>query len=222
MAESQTPEQVRDEIVKAMPAPLGEIYHALHDELVWLHLKWNDFRRLYAAEQAQIDLLNAAAPAFFSDLRRMMWEDVLLHLCRITDPPRSAGHDTLTLRRLPELIPDAAVRDSVQKLVDDANQKTKFARDWRNRRLAHEELPPLADAPARPLATASRQHVEDALEPMRAAMNTISRHYLKSTFMYAGSIEALGGVESLLSRLKKGLDVERAARDALHSKRGGC
>ena len=29
-----------------MPKPLGELYYALHNEIVWVHLKWNDFRGL--------------------------------------------------------------------------------------------------------------------------------------------------------------------------------
>jgi hypothetical protein len=91
--------------------------------------------------QERVDLLNAAAPAFFHELQRMIWEDVLLHLCRITDPIKTMGHDNLTIMRLPNAIPDLALRAVVKPLVDDAGQKTQFARDWRNRRLAHQELP---------------------------------------------------------------------------------
>lgn len=39
---------VRDKSVAAMPAPLGEIHHWLHDEIVWLHIKWADFCRCRA------------------------------------------------------------------------------------------------------------------------------------------------------------------------------
>src|SRR5258708_21458228 len=134
MAESLNTEQVRNKSVVAMPVPLGEIHHWLHDELAWLHIKWSDFRRLFATGQERVDLLNAAAPAFFSHLQQMMWEDALLHLCRITDPVKSGPHDHLTIMRIPDAIPDLALRDVVRPLVDDAKQKTQFARDWRNRR----------------------------------------------------------------------------------------
>ena len=55
MAEPLTPEQAPNKSVAAMPAPLGEIYHWLHDELTWLHIKWSDFRRLFATGQERVD-----------------------------------------------------------------------------------------------------------------------------------------------------------------------
>jgi hypothetical protein len=136
----------------------------------------------------------------------MMWEDILLHLCRITDAIQTCGHDNLTVRRIPDAIDNPALQNEVRALVHDVTQKTQFARDWRNRRLAHHELPAFqGQAPAAPLPAASRQHVEDALAVVRTVMNRIEKHYLNQSVLYEHSIEALGGVESLLARLTKGL-----------------
>ena len=218
MAEYLTSEQVRNKSVAAMPAPLGDIYHWLHDEAAWLHIKWSDFSRLYATGQKRVDLLNAAAPAFFHHLQQMMWEDVLLHLCRITDPIKTMGHDNLTIMRIPDAIPDQAFRDEIKSIVQDAKQKTEFARDWRNRRLAHQELPPFQGQATAPLLPVSRQNVEDALAAVGMAMNRIEQYYLKETVLYEHSIEALAGVECLVARLAKGIEAEKAERQ---KKRGG-
>src|ERR1022692_4592362 len=69
----------------------------------------------------------------------------------------------LTILRIPDAIPDSALRSLVALLVDDAEQKTRFAREWRNRRLAHHELPEFQGQVAAPLPAAGRQDVEDAL-----------------------------------------------------------
>jgi hypothetical protein len=209
MAEHLTTEQARSKSTTAMPAPLGEIYHWLHDELAWLHIKWSNFCRLYAKDRERVDLLNAAAPTFFSELRQTLLEDVLLHLCRITDQPKSGRHDHLTFKRIPAAIPDAALRAAIQPLVADTEHKTKFARDWRNRRLAHRELPAPHGQAAQPLPEATRQDVEDALTALRKVMNQIERHYLNESVLYEHSIEALGGVESLVKRLTSGLAAEK-------------
>ena len=201
-----------------MPGPLGEIYHALHDELAWLHIKWSDFRRLYATSQERVDLLNKAAPAFFHQHQRMIWENVLLHLCRITDPIQSMGHGHLTIMRIPDAIPDPALRAVVKSLVDDAKQKTQFARDWRNRCLAHQELRLSQSQVVAPLPPASRKNVEDALGAIRRAMNHIERHYLNESVLYEHSIEALGGVETLIARLTKGIGSEKTERDGKFGK----
>jgi AbiU2 len=200
-----SPDEVRAQSIAAMPPQLGEIHHKLHDEVALLHLGWKDFRALFATSPNTVDLLNATAPTFFYNLQRMMWEDILLHLCRITDPPKSAGKDTLTIRRMPALIPELAVRNQLQLLTDVASGKAKFARDWRNRRLAHKELPPLDGTTPLSLAPASRQDVETALAAVRETLNFVESHYLNRPVRYEHAIEGTGGVEALVAHLRKSL-----------------
>ncbi|MBI3465867.1 MAG: hypothetical protein HY000_22850, partial [Planctomycetes bacterium] len=195
MAENLSAEQVRAAKLAAMPAPLGEVHYALYNEVAWIHLKWQVFRALFATSPERIDLLNEVAPAFFHHLQGVLWEDVLLHLYRLTDSPKSMGHANLTLRRLPALIPDTSLRAEVESKVALVQEKTNFARDWRNRHLAHRELPPLDGERPRPLAPASRLQVEEALASIRTVMNCIENYYEKLPVSYEHSIAPLGGAE---------------------------
>ena len=101
MSGNLSPDEVRSQSVAAMPAPLSTFYYLLRSEVVWLCLNWQDLRAIFVSGKETLDLLNRAAPRFFSNLQRMMFENALLHLCRLTDPLRSAGKDTLTILRLP-------------------------------------------------------------------------------------------------------------------------
>src|SRR2546428_442325 len=125
-----------------MPSPLGELHFALSQEVAWLHLKWNDFRALFAAGTETIELLNATAPAFFSNLQRMLWEDVLMHLCRVTDEFGEARRkrEHLTMRRLSSAVTDSELKRQLRPILKQIIKTSEFARDWRNRRLAHHEL----------------------------------------------------------------------------------
>jgi HEPN superfamily AbiU2-like protein len=105
MGDTLTAEQVREKTLAAMPAPLGQVHYSLSNEVASLHLKWNDFRALFA-DRHTTDVLNSSAPMFFHDLQSMMWEDLLLHLCRVTDRPRSGRHEHLSVRALPSLVSD--------------------------------------------------------------------------------------------------------------------
>jgi AbiU2 len=127
----------------------------------------------------------------------------------VTDPPISAGKHTLTIRRLPDLVSDASLRLELTALVDDARSKTAFARDWRNRRLAHKEL-----HRSQPLASASRKHIEDALAAIRLVINRLEQTYLNKTVSYEHTIPDLGGVASLILVLRKGVETRRAEREA--------
>jgi hypothetical protein len=204
MAKTQTAEEVRNQCVSAMPAPLGDSYFDLRTQLAWIHLKWNDFRRLYADSEDTIVLLNEAAPSFFHNLQRMMWEDILLHICRITDRPKVTGKDTLTVLRLVESIPDETLKQTIATLVDDVKAKARFARDWRDQRLAHHELPPQAGQTSMALPHASCRNVDDLLEALRKTMNSISLHYLNSSTAWEHSIEAPGGVSAFISCIRRG------------------
>ena len=213
MGEKLTSEHVRTAKIAAMPAPLGEIHFALYNEVVWLYMKWNDFYSLFGSDAETVALLNQAAPVFFNHLQRALWEDILLHLCRLTDPPQSVGRNNLTLRRLPLIITEPALKTNVEALVGQARNKTDFARDWRNRRLAHKELPPLSGQTSVPLTPASRKDVEHALKAITEVMNCIERHYQNSDVEYSGVIEPPGGVDALLHYLKKGVLSQRHTDD---------
>lgn len=188
---------------------MGELYDILSNQVTWLHLKWKEHRTLFGTSHARIDFLNEAAPVFFASLQDTLWNDVLLHLCRLTDPEKSVGKRNLTIECLPSLIPDAALRAKVEGLLKHVKEKTSFARKWRNRRLAHREFPAAITADEESLTPGSRHDVEEALAAIRDVLNCIELHYLKSSSLYEHSIEALGGVDALLRCLEKGVEEKR-------------
>ena len=61
----------------------------------------NEFERLFG-DAEHVELLNLVGGAFFADVQRILWDDQLLRLTRLTDPPRTAGKDNLTVKRLPD------------------------------------------------------------------------------------------------------------------------
>jgi HEPN superfamily AbiU2-like protein len=111
-----------------------------------------------------------------------MWDEVLLHLARLVDPPMSLGRadkTNLTLQALPTAIRDSAPALKVYPLVEEARSRCAFAKDWRDRRYAHHDLELALRNPGTvPLARAERTDVEAALESIRAALGAVHGHYL--------------------------------------------
>lgn len=159
-------DEVRNEYIAVLGPELGKVYYLLYNELAWLHLKWGQFRALFGDTPTRVDLLNAAAPVFFRVVQDSLWEDTLLHLARMTDSPTSCGKANLTFRRLPMLIAGPALQDELTKLVDNAVVKCNFARDWRNKHIAHTDLQLALQESTQPLAVASRKLVSEALEAL--------------------------------------------------------
>lgn len=80
---------------------------------------------------------------------------MLLHIARLTDPPKSAGKSNLTVQRLTSAIDHPDTKFAVAELITKAQLDSEFCRDWRNRRLAHRDLHLALTRTAEPLQPAS-------------------------------------------------------------------
>ena len=162
----RTAAQAKANHVVAMGDEIGTVYSALWQEVAWIHQKWAQYVELFGTSSGRINLLNQAAPAMFRTVQDTLWEDVLLHLARLTDPAESMRKANLSVFRLATLVANLPIGIHVESLSSAALTACEFARDWRNRRLAHRDLDLALGLNSQPLAPASR------LDPVEA-MNSV-------------------------------------------------
>src|SRR5688572_9269148 len=105
-----TAEEARDRNIKIMGETLGAQFSELWQEVAWLHEKWAQYVELFGTKPERVELLNNAAPLFFRIVEDTIWEDVLLHLTRLTDSATSMGKTNLTILNLPALMDDPNAR----------------------------------------------------------------------------------------------------------------
>lgn len=126
-----------------------------------------------------------------------------MHLCRVTDRAKTVGKDNLTIRLLPNLVTSQQLKDELERLVQVVCHATDFARDWRNRQLAHELR---VGRNVTPLASAKFDYIDTALAAIRSVLNKLEQHYLNKTVSYEATIPALGGVQSFIAVVRKGVE----------------
>jgi len=212
MARYMTGEEVENEHLQVLGPELGRLYHRLYNECAWLQIKWAQYVELFGSKSERIDLLNRAAALFFRVVQDSLWEDTLMHLARLTDPEQSGpGKENLTLRRLPALVCDE-LRDDVGSLVNEAVNATAFARDWRNRHIAHRDLALALEEGARPLEPASRASVKEAIAAVSSVLVRTHAHYFKSDLALHLVSDEPGGAESLLYVVRDGVEADEAQR----------
>lgn len=204
IAMNQTAEQVRAEHLDKLGPKLAPVFSELKDDLAWLQVKWAEYRELFGSSPKRIELLNAAAGLFFRIIQYTLWESVLLHLCRLTDPAKTRGKDNLTIRALPGLLDDESLKADISRLVDEAIAKAAFARDWRNQRIAHRDLALALGSASTPLAAGSRADVSEALSAIHRVVNEIHERLLDST-LSDKVIRPPTGAEALLYVIRNGL-----------------
>jgi hypothetical protein len=200
----RTAEEVRANYISKMGRPLGEQFNALWQEVALLHLNWKEYVELFGTNAERVEHLNRAAPAFFRMIQDQLWTVTLLHIARLLDSPRSAGKANLTLRNLTDLA-GAELKAPLAELIDKAIADAAFARDWRNRVIAHSDLGlALQDGTATPLEEASRASVNVVLKSIADVMNEVENHYTKSGTMFDGPARQNAAV-TLLQVIEDGI-----------------
>jgi hypothetical protein len=218
VSQTRTAEEVKQECLVAMGAALGPLYYALYNEFVWLHVRWRQYLQLFGATPGRVDLLNQAAGLFFRVVEDSLWEDTLLHLSRMTDTAQTGKKVNLTIQRLPLLITDQALASEVRALVHTAVTKSAFARDWRNRRIAHTDFSLAVEEGATPLAPGSQAAVGDALQSIDAVLNRLEMHFRENTVFFEGFGHP-GDAESMLYVVRVGLEAGEARAKRLREGR---
>ncbi|WP_439374819.1 hypothetical protein [Bradyrhizobium sp. DASA03120] len=176
----QSAAEAKRECIAEMGVPLGTQYAELWQEIAHLHLTWLEYVELFGKKKSRIDLLNSAAPSFFRMIQDRLREAVFLHIARLTDPPISLGRkdkSNLTLLNLPGLMDDPELKHEVDKRCGTALAGAAFARDWRNRHIAHRDLDLALGGNAKPLPDVQIREVSDALNSFEAVLNAIARHF---------------------------------------------
>lgn len=125
--------------IAVMGEELGKQHTALIQEVTTLHLYWKEFLELFGTSDKRIDRLNRSAPGFFRMVQGQQFETNTMHIARLTDKSNLFGKDNLTISNLPNLV-DASLKDELTKRVEEAKYKCRFARDFRNRQFAHNDL----------------------------------------------------------------------------------
>jgi hypothetical protein len=211
MVEVLSDEQVRETCIRDMGPQLGPVYHALWNEAVWLHAKWDQYVLLYGHSPERVALLNKAAAHAFWVIQETMHDEILLHITRLTD--RRKGALSLLRLRDNKSIPNALACE-LNGLVDAAVSACQSAKNVRDHRIAHMDL-------ARALSRAtfepnpSRTEVKAALRAIRAVLNRLTMHYWQSEagceHFYAGGRDA----DALMHYIAQGLRAEEQRMERL-------
>ena len=156
------------------------LFKVLKEAVILIHIRWKLFRQLYGKNQARIDLMNATAGAFFSHLHYILFDNIILFIANITDPPQSVGKDNLTLSQLLKQIKNlnaSQLYDRLQKILEKIeDMKTPF-KEHRHKRIAHHDLTIRLNENDEVLPGISRQTIEDMLKEIRGFMNAVEYYF---------------------------------------------
>lgn len=220
LAQEMTADESRLRNIAAMGEHAGSIYSQLWQELARLYRTWAEYVALFGTKESRVALLNEAAPAFTRIVQDFLWEGVILHIARLTDPPKSMGKPNLSVRALEDAVSDPELKAKVSASVSGALLVSEFCRDWRNRHLAHRDIDLALKTGAKPLEPASRLKVKEALDGLSEVLNVLTRHYFDSTTIFDLDLHVgggPGGAMSLLYFIDLGVQADKSREERLKS-----
>ena len=198
----QSMDQVRSNYIATMGPELGAIFNELYKKLMQLHIVWQQYRQLYGDDPETVHLLNRTSGLFFQIVQDELWDSVLLGVSRLTDPPATGKKTNLTVQSLPPLISDPTLRAEVQELCEKALTSAEFAREHRNKRIAHQDYTHVVHHASNPLSGISRALVEKMLASLRAVLNRVDAHYRDATVLYEEFVDE-SGARLLVHKLRQ-------------------
>ena len=189
------------------PLPVKEVYDLLKTEVTWLHGRWICYRQLFAQSEARINMLDECASAFFFIIQDVLFDEVQICLCKLTDPANTGKIDNLSLEQLQlrlEVHGDSGLSVKNRILLDALQTQATPFRTWRNKQLAHLDLQTSMQNRANPLPGVSRKMIDDALSLIGEYLNAIEIFYNDNEYGYENFIMGSDG-NQLISILKYGL-----------------
>lgn len=121
-----------------------DLLEIIKQDVFRLRYAWANFRYLFASEKKTVDVLNAVGPGFFGMAQRLMLDDVILRICRLTDPAANRNQENTTLKRLLQATgwetSDPAKHALFLSKTRSADAASKDCRDHRNKRISHADL----------------------------------------------------------------------------------
>jgi hypothetical protein len=185
------------------PEPIKELFSHFAGQAIHAHAKWTMFRHLYVESPKNIELLNRTAPGFFALAQQALFDDMIVSLLRMLDPPSIPHSNPVLQRLLDSLSPEvkATLEPQLKYSLDCALSTAQTLRHHRNKRIAHQDLNILLSIGDAQLDPTSCAEIRQTLEHIEAFLGTIYAHFTNSVFMWDVA-DIRGGSDSLLDHLR--------------------
>lgn len=123
---------------------LGETFFYVHTHWCRLFTVFSQYANLFGKSKHRVDLLNQSAGPFFKTVQDTFHDEILLAICRLTDPAQSMKkidpNKNVSVLRLALLLEQHTIGPNVLILANNAVSDADFAREQRNKKISHSDL----------------------------------------------------------------------------------
>jgi hypothetical protein len=175
-------EETKSDYAATLGQDFGEFFFHLDQSVVGLVSIWDVYRSLFGTNKERVYLLNAASGYVTRTFQDSLHERVILGICQVSDPPGSGSRKNVSVRGLPNYIVDPIRRDKIDRMLMDVEASTSFARDLRNKMIAHSDLS--AATGSYVVDFSSRIKIVDAIKSIIVPLRYVHAEYFDAHKLY--------------------------------------
>jgi hypothetical protein len=186
---------------------LGEYFSYIYDDVYYLIYVWQEFNELFGKSTKRLDVLNESTSSFFSLVQNLMMANIVLGICRLTDPIKPPRIDTthLSLYILPKEINEPNFKKEIYTICSKIKKEAKEIRDARDNYIAHTDYQKLVDGQVMKIQYDS---VEKTIDLFYQVLKAFYVKYYKSD-LQKEIVTPLKGAETLLYLINDGIEYRK-------------
>lgn len=167
-------ETMKQKYQRLLGAEFGTVLHGIFQNWAMGWVRTNQIHELFGDRQT-VKLLNTlTGGGLLGDVQKLMMDDLMLCVTRLTDPQQTGNKENLTVIRIPSFCDDPELRSEVQLLVDKAVHAAEPARKYRNQQISHTDLGAERE-PAKLVPRATLEEAEKVLNTVHSILDLIQR-----------------------------------------------
>ena len=199
---------------------LADTHHFLKIQLVTLHLRWSDYKKLFGHSKERVDLLNQCAGGFFHATQFALLQQFEVSIVRLLDPHQQRKNKNLTFSRLVHLAEEPLQERQVFELkckLEHAEECSKRLKKRRDKAVAHLDVRSIQNEDQAVLEWPRIEEVDASLKALADLANSYEQMIGLPIMMYEFS-DNFSGSELLVSHLENSLRLKELVQDGFLSR----
>ena len=157
-----------------------DLYKLIAIDVVDINERWKSYEYLYQNSRLRVELLNKSASYFFGRLQRILLDDLILGITRLSDPAQQGKSENQSLPRLKNevfALGHFALAESLDLRLTDIKSQCCPFKTHRNKRVAHTDLRLKANPHEVVLPNIPPKDFVAAIKSMNEFLNDFENHF---------------------------------------------
>lgn len=158
---------------KPASSDLKETFLAFREQCEWIQTCFDTNRELFGSGEERLQLLRRTASGFFLELNQILIENLIVQICKITDPATTFGRKNLTVDHINDLLREEGfLTQPMEEAARGMNRYRKIIVNGRNKLIAHYDKETVLSFLS--LGPHYKQDVDDFFENMHLYLDVIA------------------------------------------------